>query len=209
MSNQDPNSEGFFTKNSIHFHNYAIGISVFLGVMWGAISFYYSGSKDKAEYELLKIQEELKDATKKNKGIYASDIRIDYTIFNTKIANKKGLSLQVILKNNGNKEINFTLDNETLKVYKLNISKKGIIYTEKFSPLFYEELGNGRDKKNKHFNTIKLLPNVKKIIPYLLTVEAGSFYYVTFKSPAESIALESNNKKDKLVWFSSKYIYLE
>lgn len=171
-------------------------LAVVIGGIWTAYTFDLLHQAEKAQQELIEIQERIK-----NTASSSIDLDIKQTT-NPKL----GLIVEVNLTNNGRSQLQYSLKDNPLKVYSVIVKNDKIGAVRIYKPKPYFSLAlMGSGKKNKTREKITVLTGSKKTISYVLTVDAPGLYYITFEADHD----DSVKTDESVKWFASTYFEIK
>lgn len=167
-------------------------LAIVIGGVWTAYTFNILHQAEKAQQELVEIQERIK-----NTASSSIDLDVRQTV-NPSL----GIIIEVNLTNNGRSQLQYSLENNPLKVYSVFVQGDQAGATKIYMPKPYKSLAKMKSGgENILRENITVLTGSKKTISYALTVDNPGLYYITFEADhANSVKIDESVK-----WFASKY----
>lgn len=167
-------------------------LAIVVGGLWTAYTFDLLHQAEKAQQELIEIQERIKNTASSS---------IDLDIKQTTNPNL-GLIIEVNLTNNGRSQLNYSLKDNPLKVYSVFVQGDKAGATSTYMPKPYKALAKMKSGgENILRESITVLTGSKKTISYALTVDKPGLYYITFEADHDN----SVKVDESVKWFASKY----
>ncbi|MFQ2400719.1 hypothetical protein [Aeromonas dhakensis] len=167
-------------------------LAIIIGGGWTAYTFDLLHQAEKAQQELIEIQERIKNTA-------SSSINLDVRQTENP---ELGVVVEVNLTNNGRSQLHYSLKDNPLKVYSVIVQGDKVGAGKIYMPKPYKSLAKMKSgEKNKTRESITVLTGAKKTISYVLTVDKPGLYYITFEADHDdSVKIDENVK-----WFASKY----
>lgn len=199
---------------SLHFFIIAVGIVV--SGIWAFYTFDILSQREVAEASLKKTNSdlekarlELKELRDKIDGTISSDITIDIEQHDLD-SSKKGIIINVTIKNNGTQDIDMTWENTPIKIYKLKHKDDLVASSEVLTPYLYRSLKTNDNESNISINNLYLFVGAKKSLSFFVKVEPMTLYYIAFESQVDATTKKNLKQQGKSgVWLTSKYIFVK
>jgi hypothetical protein len=203
-------NSGQYADLSSVLNNVIIALSIVCTGIWTISTFDLLNQREMAATQLKELRNKAKD-------IESSKIEISTEIVEYKGAypdsGKKGLIVNIKIKNQGNSAIDFNLKDFPLKVYQIEADDTDVGYTKQYELNVLSKVGKLGDKKElfTRLDNLVSLVSSEKVLSYFAVLPKNKMYYIVFSLKAhdtESID-EANCQVNECKWFASKYIYLK
>ncbi|ELM3616047.1 hypothetical protein RYR54_001683 [Aeromonas sobria] len=167
-------------------------LAIIIGGIWTAYTFDLLHQAEKAQQELIEIQERIN-----NTASSSIDLSVSQTT-NPEL----GLIIEVNLTNNGRSKLHYSLKDNPLKVYRIHVEGDQVGSLHTYMPKPYKVLAAmNSGGKSLTRESITVLTGSKKTISYAMTVDKPGLYYITFEADHDDTVKVDESVK----WFASKY----
>ncbi|WP_432462522.1 hypothetical protein [Citrobacter freundii] len=189
------------------FNNVVISICAILTLLWGGYTFDALHQRDKAEADLVELQNRIRNTEATFFNVDVKVVKVDSEFY---------IKPVVTIKNNSNERIYIKLTDKSLTVSHILSEGAKQVATEVFHPNYYEELAvidakddSGNRAKNIPMYDISVPISAERSLNYLVSTRKKGMYYVTFSAEAMNedgspVSKLINGKKS--IWFSSSYV---
>lgn len=193
-----------FSQNA---HNLAVAVSLLAAGLWGIFTFGALEQRNIAIQNAEQLEQQnqaLKKQLEEN-----SSSNIDIQVSSNKTSDGSfGLVIDVLLQNNGNKDLKFDLRNDEVQVTKIKYKKDQVAAVDVLRPQYLEHIGNSEANKSEAFQFLYLRPGTQKRLTYFAEVEKESYYYITFQVAVPDNIINEIKSDQPLTWFVSKYFFV-
>ena len=186
-----------------NFNNITIAICTILTLVWGAYTFDALHQKDKAEAEYQELQQKIRNTESTFFNITASFTKVNGGYFITPVVN---------IKNSGSEPIYIKLDKSSVSINAIEISGDRAKTIKSYYPKAYEEIASSPTDKNTPIYEWKIPISAERNLNYAVKVESAGMYFITFTAKETDANFKDINKEvngKPMIWFASKYIYVE
>ncbi|MFL7890100.1 hypothetical protein [Enterobacter pseudoroggenkampii] len=189
--------------NHSNFNNIAISFCAILTLIWGGYTFDALHQKDKAEAEYTELKQKIRNTE-------STFFTIDANF--TKTSQGYYITPVVTVKNSGNEPIYIKLDKNSLTIDAIEVREDRVRSVKTYSPNIYEEIASNNGNKNIPLYEWKVPISAERKLNYVTKVEAKGMYFITFSAKETDSEFKEKEKKvdgKPMIWFVSKYIYVE
>lgn len=189
--------------NHSNFNNIAIAVCAILTLLWGAYTFDALHQKDKAEAEYAELQQKIRNTESTFFSIDAIFTKTSEGYFITPVIN---------VKNSGSEPIFIKLDKYSVSINEIEVDGDKVRTLKTYRPNLYEEIASKNAGKNIPLYNWKIPIAAERKLNYVAKVDSAGMYFITFTATETDDEFREKNKMvngKPMVWFASKYIYVE
>lgn len=186
-----------------NFNNISLGLCAILTLGWGAYTFDALNQRDKASAELKELQDRIK-GTESTFFSISADVK--------HWQNGYYLLPVVTVKNSGTESIHIRMDSKSLTINKVNVRDDKIKSVSVYHPNFYDEISSDVNVPHTPMYDLIIPISAERKINYALNVNEPGLYYVTFRASTinkDGVVDDKKINKMPVIWFASKYIFVE
>ncbi|EOZ7938915.1 hypothetical protein HIK07_16420 [Cronobacter sakazakii] len=189
--------------NHSNFNNLAIAFCAILTLVWGAYTFDALHQKDKAEAEYAELQQKIRNTESTFFSIDAKFTKADDGYY---------LAPTITIKNSGSEPIYIKLDKKSVSISAIEVKGDKVRSLRTYRPNIYEEIADNDGGKNIPIYNWKIPILAERNLNYIAKVESAGMYFITFTASETDKDFKEKNKVidgKPMIWFVSKYIYVE
>lgn len=190
-------------QNHSNFNNIAIALCAILTLVWGAYTFDALHQKDKAEAEYAELQQKIRNTE-------STFFNIDATF--TKSSNGYYITPVVSIKNSGSEPIFIKLKNDSVSIRAIEVRGDKVKSIKTYTPNIYEDIASNTNEKNIPIYEWKVPISAERTLNYVAKVESPGMYFITFSATETDANFNDKYKSvngKPMIWFASKYVYVE
>ncbi|HHA2053544.1 hypothetical protein MXM72_08760 [Enterobacter roggenkampii] len=190
-------------RNHSNFNNIAIASCAILTLVWGVYTFDALHQKDKAEAEYSELQQKIRNTE-------STFFNIDATVIKT--SDGYYITPVVSIKNSGSEPIYIKLNNNSISISLVEVSGDKVKSLKTYNPNIYEEIASSKKDKNIPIYDWKVPISAERKLNYVAKVDFPGMYFITFSAIETDANFNDKNKGingKPMIWFVSKYIYVE
>ncbi|NKG32077.1 hypothetical protein FVB43_18785 [Erwinia rhapontici] len=190
-------------RNHNNFNNISISLCAILTLAWGAYTFDALNQKDKANAEYAELQQKIRNTE-------STFFNIDASI--TKSSDGYYITPVISIKNSGSEPIFIKLRGDSVSIDAIEVRGDKVKSIKTYTPNIYEEISSSAKGKNIPIYDWKIPISAERKLNYVAKVDSPGMYFITFSArEADKDFNEKNNNVNgkPMIWFVSKYVYVE